>query len=192
MSYPEGMTKEHVGKRVMPFRKCMNQPTTICETSTGERLWVMNDGLKRDLPAKPAVGVGMFWCGCGGAHEDHEVNDKSVLRMLSHVLAIQMDAIKAEEHQAGYGFQQDGFLYDRAPDESYRDGLEQARRMRQHPCTGFFCTEAQVAAYCQEKGWLEFNETVTGSRITKAGMNEQTRLLAKAEKSVKVRAKAGA
>lgn len=180
------MSEANKGVRVRPSRKCMNQPTTICETPDGRKLWVDNEGLTRVSKSTPAVGVGMFWCGCSGKHEDHLLNDSMVLRILGHVLAVQMNAVKFEAIRKGLGFEK-GFLRDRAPGPQFAGiagGIDQVRRTKKWPCTGFMCSEANVAAYCALKGWLEFNDDCTGSRITEAGIAEHTRLFALAQQKV--------
>lgn len=43
----DDLTLDHIGKKVIIWRKCMNQDTTICETEDGSHLWVENEGLTR-------------------------------------------------------------------------------------------------------------------------------------------------
>jgi hypothetical protein len=42
----DDLTLNHVGKKVTPYRRCINQDTTICKTEDGVSLWVANDGFK--------------------------------------------------------------------------------------------------------------------------------------------------
>ena len=169
------MSDEYIGTLVTPRRECMNQPTTICETDEGKKLWVENTALKMIKKLLPEVGVGCFWCECT-EHIDHPSTDEMVFRILAHVQAIQIEALKVPD---GRGFDKEGFLRDRAPDPSYGapNYLRQSYRMKKSPTTAFFCSEALLARYCVAKGWLEFNSEVTGARITTNGIMEHARLL---------------
>jgi hypothetical protein len=173
------MTDKYKGIRVYPKRACLNQPTTICVTEDGRKLWVMNDGFKRVVPKIPEVGTGVFWCGCMEQHEDRHVSETTVFSLLSHIIAVHKEALKMPKD---IGFDEEGYLRDRTPDITYKSSMRQVSRMKRYPTTGLFCTEAKTAAYCVAMGWLEFNDSCTGVRITEAGLDEEHRLLKKITK----------
>ena len=48
----DDLTEKHKGKRVWPYRRCINQDTTICETEDGGKLWVKNGDFKEVKDAR--------------------------------------------------------------------------------------------------------------------------------------------